>query len=52
MSELISIITPLYNSKKFIQETIDSVQKQTYDNWELIVIDDISNDEGPARRAK
>lgn len=44
MSELISIITPTYNSEKFIGETIDSIQNQTYRNWELILIDDGSTD--------
>ena len=43
-SDLISIITPTYNSEKFITETINSVQGQTYNNWELIIIDDCSTD--------
>lgn len=42
--KLVSIITPNYNSEMFIEETIDSVQKQVYTNWELIVVDDNSND--------
>lgn len=42
--ELISIITPMYNSKKYISETIDSVISQTYKNWEWIIIDDASTD--------
>lgn len=41
---LISIITPVHNSEKFISETIKSVQKQTYSNWELFLIDDCSSD--------
>lgn len=45
MRELVSIITPTYNSEKYIKETISSVQNQTYTNWELILIDDFSNDE-------
>lgn len=36
MNELISIITPSYNSAKYISETIESVISQTYDNWELM----------------
>jgi teichuronic acid biosynthesis glycosyltransferase TuaG len=44
MSELVSIITPSYNSEKFISETIQSVQNQTYKNWELLIVDDFSQD--------
>ena len=45
MNPLVSIITPSYNSAKFIAETIQSVQNQTYQNWEMIIIDDGSSDE-------
>ena len=45
MSALVSIITPSYNSAKFIAETIQSVQNQTYQNWEMIIVDDGSSDE-------
>src|SRR6056297_1310805 len=43
-SSLISIILPMYNAKKFIDMSIKSVIDQTYNNWELIIIDDFSND--------
>jgi len=43
-SPLISIITPSFFSEKHIEECIKSVQGQTYDNWELIVIDGESKD--------
>ena len=45
MNPLVSIITPSYNSAKFIAETIQSVQNQTYQNWEMIIVDDGSSDE-------
>lgn len=41
---LISVVVPLYNHEKYIQETIDSLISQTYPNIELIVIDDGSTD--------
>ena len=41
---LISIISPSYNSSDFIEETINSISAQTYQNWELIVVDDCSKD--------
>lgn len=44
MSGLVSIITPTYNSEKFITETILSVQNQTYTNWEMLLVDDCSSD--------
>ena len=42
--ELVSIITPSFNSEKFIAGTIQSVQNQTYLNWEMIIVDDCSTD--------
>lgn len=45
MEEIISIITPTYNCGRFIGETIKSVQSQTYQNWEMIIVDDCSKDD-------
>ena len=42
---LVSIVMPTYNRANFIVETIESVQKQTYTNWELIIVDDGSGDQ-------
>ncbi len=44
MSGLVSIITPSYNTAKFISETIKCVQAQTYMDWEMIIVDDCSKD--------
>lgn len=43
---LVSIVTPLYNSEKFIEETIVSVLNQTYSMWEMLIVDDCSSDNG------
>ncbi|MGD6892050.1 glycosyltransferase family 2 protein [Bacillus mobilis] len=41
----VSVITPSYNSIQFIGETILSVQNQSYENWEMIIVDDASTDQ-------
>ncbi len=42
--ELCSVIMPAYNSGKYIAEAIESVIKQTYTNWELLIVNDCSTD--------
>jgi len=41
---LISIILPSYNSEKTIKSTLESIESQSYDNWELLIVDDASTD--------
>lgn len=41
---LVSIIMPTHNREKVIEKAIDSVLKQSYENWELIIVDDGSSD--------
>lgn len=42
--KLISIVMPVYNAKKFLEETVRTVQNQTYRAWELLLVDDCSTD--------
>lgn len=41
---MVSIITPMYNAEKWIEETIVTVQMQSYPDWEMIIVDDCSTD--------
>lgn len=41
---LVSVVMPAYNCEKYIAEAIESVQKQTYTQWELLIINDCSTD--------
>ncbi len=42
--EKVSIIVPMYNAEKFIGKTIESVLSQTYKNWEMLIMNDVSTD--------
>ncbi|WP_025731159.1 teichuronic acid biosynthesis protein TuaG [Heyndrickxia ginsengihumi] len=42
---LVTVITPSYNSSKTIKNAVRSVQQQTFRNWEMIIVDDCSNDD-------
>ncbi|MEE1154236.1 MAG: glycosyltransferase family 2 protein [Acutalibacteraceae bacterium] len=44
MKDLISVVLPVYNGEKYLRESIDSVIAQTYQNWELLIVDDCSTD--------
>ena len=44
MDKLISIIVPVYNVEKYVAECIESIIKQTYQNLEILLIDDGSTD--------
>ena len=44
MEPLVSIVLPTYNGEKYLKKAIESIIKQTYKNWELIIINDCSTD--------
>ena len=42
MKPLVSVIMPAYNGEKYIGDAIESILNQTYDNFELIIVEDKS----------
>ena len=44
MSDLISVIVPVYNVAQYLEKSIASIQQQTYQNLEIILVDDGSTD--------
>lgn len=49
---LVSIITPVYNAVRFLDETIATVVAQSYTNWELLLVDDASTDQSYTKLQK
>ncbi len=45
MKPLVSVITPVYNGENTISETIESVLAQTFNDFEMIIVDDLSTDD-------
>ena len=43
-SALISILIPFKNTERYLDECLQSIQKQTFSNWELLIVDDGSTD--------
>lgn len=45
MPPIVSVVMPAYNTEKYIQEAVSSIEKQTLKDWELLVVDDCSTDQ-------
>lgn len=44
MDDLISVVLPVYNGERYLRESIESIIAQSYQNWELLILDDCSTD--------
>ncbi len=45
---MVSVIMPVYNSKAYLKESLESVMHQTYQNWELLAVNEYGSDDGSA----
>ena len=44
----ISVIVPVYQAEKFLRDCVESVRRQTFSDWELLLVDDGCTDGSPA----
>lgn len=49
IQELVTIIMPVYNAERFVEQAIHSVLRQTYSHWELLIVNDGSTDDSLSR---
>lgn len=47
-NQLVSVVIPLYNAEKYIEETMQSILDRTYKNIEIVIVDDGSKDRSPS----
>jgi len=52
MNPIVSIVMPMYNAEAFVEEAVASVQAQSLEEWELLIVDDASTDASAERVAR